>query len=191
MKMKKLSMLILVAILVTTLLAAAPTGKLFRLTVINASGDTVYIQLEGEVNEMFYYLTIPDGEEMTFTLVPDFYKRTTWACGGTKSSGELIMTNNVRLRFVECGTAPMRWTLTCLAGEYNAGNYWCYDPYTQLYWEKLLVRKPNYGEPTQEKVVYWKYVKSTVGFVYGWCGVYTLSTKSVKYPVGCSFRYQY
>jgi hypothetical protein len=187
--MKKLSMLILVAILVSTLLAAAPTGKLFRLNVINDSGDTVYIQLEGQVNEMFYYLTIPDGEDMTFTLVPDFYTRTTWACGGTKSTGDLIMTNNVKLRFVECGTAPKRWTLTCLAGEVNAGNYWCFDGVT--YWPKLLVQKPNYGEPTMEKVVYWKYVKQTVDFAYGYCASYALSTKTVKYPVGCQFRYQY
>ena len=173
--MKKLSMLILVAILVSTLLAAAPTGKLFRLTVINQSGDTVYIQLEGQVNEQFYYLTIPDEEEMTFTLVPDFYTRTTWACGGVKSSGDLIMTNNVKLRFVECGTAPMRWA-------------WKWDSVTAMWW---LTRLPNYGEPTMEKVVYWKYVKGTVDFAYGYCASYALSTKTVKYPVGCQFRYQY
>ena len=37
------------------------------------------------------------------------YSRETWACDGVRSKGKLVMTGNVRLNFVECGTVPLRW----------------------------------------------------------------------------------
>ena len=100
--MKKILLLVLVAMLASSLVAAKLPVQLIRFEVINMSGDTVYIKLEGTLFAKFYYLTIPDGMDMTFTLVGDHYKRTTWACGGVKSSGSLELISQVRLTFTPC-----------------------------------------------------------------------------------------
>jgi len=60
--MKKLSMLILLVIVASLLVAAIPT-KMMRLTIINKSGYDVYMKLEGSaVTEAYYYLTVPAGD---------------------------------------------------------------------------------------------------------------------------------
>jgi hypothetical protein len=174
--MKKLMLLVLIAMLASSLVAAKLPDKLIRLEVINKSGDTVYIKLEGTLFEQFYYLTIPDGEDMTFTVVGDHYKRTTWACGGVKSSGSLEMISQVRLTFTPCN----RWNKKLLM---VIGPYWYYN-------------LKGFGEPTQEKVVYFKYLATSFStpwdlpwwYCFGW---YTWTTKTYKTPVGCMFRYKY
>ena len=147
--MKKLNVLLIVALLSAALLAANPAGKLVRLEVINASGDTIYLKLEGKHTGAFYYLTIADGDDTTFTVLVDDYKRTTWACNGIKSSGGLVMSGNVKLKFVQCGTFPLRtvWHDIDLDGIVDDTDNWWNDEY----W-----RAPNFGEATQEKVVYWE-----------------------------------
>ena len=139
--MKKLTFWLVLVALVASVIGtgAADVFKLVRLDIINKSGDTVYIKLEGELTDAYYYLTIPDGEAMSFTVETDLYKRTTWACGGTKNTGRLEMTSQVRLVFTECDVIPWRtvWWDDNGNGIIDAGE---------------LYRKPNYGEPTQEKV---------------------------------------
>ncbi|MEW5873167.1 MAG: hypothetical protein AB1894_28160 [Chloroflexota bacterium] len=139
--------------LAAMLLAAVPSGKLVRLEVFNKTDAPVYIKLEGKNTDAFYYLTIAaDEDEKTFTVVSDVYKRTTWTCDGIKSSGELTMTGNVRLVFTPCGKIPLRkvWRY-----------YWIIDfdedrqqPEQQLVPVQYFF--PNFGEPTQEKVFYFK-----------------------------------
>ena len=102
--MKKILFILVVIFLATTLMAGTD-AKLVRLEVINASGDTVYIKLNGKTNGEFYYLTIPDGETKTFTVVSDVYDRVTWACG-LSNKGTLQMTSNNRLKFTKCNTFP-------------------------------------------------------------------------------------
>ena len=153
--MKKLNLLLIVAILATTLLAANPAGKLVRLEVINASGDTVYIKLEGKHTDAFYYLTIADGDTTTFTVLVDDYKRTTWACNGIMSTGGLVMSGNIRLKFVQCGSFPIKlnWADWDNDGVIDPPQL-CVSPIPSgACWE--LNYRPNFGEPTQEKVVYW------------------------------------
>lgn len=116
--MKKLNLLIIVALLATALLAAAPAaGKLYRLRVINNTGADIYIKLEGENTDAFYYLTIPEDEDETFTVMSDVYKRTTWTCDGIKTTGKLIMTGNLRLNFVECYVIPWAKTSAWVVNE--------------------------------------------------------------------------
>ncbi len=92
--MKKVSLLVLLAILASTLLMAAIPTAMVRLTIINKSGYDVYMKLEGSsATEQFYYLTIPAGDKSSpevkvFTVMSDIYKRTTWQCDGVQSSGE-------------------------------------------------------------------------------------------------------
>lgn len=102
--MKKVILLVLVAMLASSLMAVT-AAKLVRLEVINASGDVVNMKLEGMLNGGFYYLTIADGDDAVFTVVTDVYKRTTWACG-YKSTGKLVATSQLRLKFTTCDVAP-------------------------------------------------------------------------------------
>ena len=170
--MKKLNLLIVVALLVSALLMAATPAKLVRLEVINQTEAPIYIKLTGELTDAFYYLTIPADEVMTFTVLTDDYKRETWACD-YKTSGRLVMTGNVRLNFVPCNTLPMR-------------TVWGVDLVTGL---PILVRVVNQGEPTMEKVSYFKYY--TGAYVTWNCGLWAIASKTAKTPVGCYFRYRY
>jgi len=175
--MKKLTILfVLLAVLFTTF-AATPV-KLVRLEVINQSGDTVFMKLTGIETGSYYYLTIPDKETKLYTLATDLYTRTTSACGFT-NPGRLNMTSNTRLKFVECNRLPNkivaapRYPETCQL--LDTGLYSC----------------PNYGEPGNEKVVYFN---TTIGGTYtnGICGGWVLFV-TVRSPAKglCFFRYRY
>ena len=193
--MKKLNVLLIVAMLAAALLAANPPGKLVRLNIINASGDTVYMRLQGIGTGAFYYLTVPAAWDKTFTVLVDSYRRTTWACGGIVSSGRLNMTGNVKLKFVQCGKFPTRIYAVDTDG----------DGIKDL----GLFQAPNYGEPTQEKVVYWSgyinFVWLKVGpFVVtdglGWWNSFNVWLRvhlpysywsHVRFPRGKFMRYRY
>jgi hypothetical protein len=125
-----------------------PSGKLVRLQVINKTDQPVYLKLEGKKTDAFYYLTIAADDDVTFTVVSDVYKRTTWTCDGVKSSGELAMTGNVRLVFTPCGKIPLR----------KVWRYYEWFDVATATWYDLTVQymMPNFGEPTQEKVFYFK-----------------------------------
>ncbi|MEW5871521.1 MAG: hypothetical protein AB1894_19765 [Chloroflexota bacterium] len=149
--MKKLNLLIAIAMLAAMLLAAVPSGKLVRLQVINKTDQPVYLKLEGKKTDAFYYLTIAADDDVTFTVVSDVYKRTTWTCDGVKSSGELAMTGNVRLVFTPCGKIPLRKV-------WRWYEWWDYsvNPNGDYYEAFAQYMMPNFGEPTQEKVFYFK-----------------------------------
>jgi predicted small secreted protein len=60
--MKKLTLLILLVLVASLLVAAIPT-KTVRLVIINKSSYDVYMKLEGSaLTGGFYYLTIPAGD---------------------------------------------------------------------------------------------------------------------------------
>ena len=74
--MKKVTLLLLLVIVASTLLMAAAPLKLVRVWTINKSGHTIYMKLEGQVEENFYYLTIPWGDKVmpdysSYTIVTD------------------------------------------------------------------------------------------------------------------------
>lgn len=174
--MKKVSLLILlVIVLSTTLMAAVPT-KMVRLTIINKSEYDVYMKLEGSaVTEAFYYLTIPSGtrDEPTvkvFTVMSDLYSRTTWACDGFRTSGQLLMMSNTRLVFTPCG--------------------------------QFLNAYAKQGEPTMEKVVAFRYLFGPrlpvwadaylyTGYFNWGCYTWYWRSRTYRRPSGCWFRYQY
>ena len=195
--MKKLYLLLIVAMLATSLVAANPAGKLVRLEIINNSGDVIYMKLEGKYTGAFYYLTVQDEDDVTFTVLTDEYKRTTWACNGVKSTGKLVMNSNARLNFTSCNAGvPLRTVFsTNVAGT-----------------EFAFLRYPNFGEPTMEKVFYMKaytnYKFSNCGdpFFFG-CNIgtdldpwyvhwvmikYTTpDLRTYKVPQGLFYRYRY
>jgi len=166
--MKKLGLLIVIAMLASTLLAVANPGKLLRLEVINQTGDNVYIKLEGYWSGQFYYLTVPPASFTKpvsyFTLVADRYKRTTWACG-YQESGILNMYSQVRLNFVPCNVVPTRWVYGSITG---------------------FVEHPNFGEPTMEKIWYYQGFSRTywvkAGFFWSETGYLWVKFKGAVMP---------
>ncbi len=200
--MKKVSLLILLVIVLSSVLMAATPTKMMRLTIINKSGEDLYIQLEGsELTGAFYYLTIPAGDRdaptvKIFTVMSDGYKRTTWQCNGVKSSGSLVMNANVRLTFLPCGT------MACVGAKvYDGVPFWngCGAPPTIV--DGVLIFHRKQGEPTMEKVSYFKYLDYgtprwyNVGAYTGYwnfgCFTWYWRMRTYKIPVGCSYRYQY
>jgi hypothetical protein len=197
--MKKVSLLILLVIVLSTVLMAATPTKMMRLTIINKSGSDLYIQLEGsEVTGAFYYLTIPAGDRdepmvKVFTVMSDAYKRTTWQCEGVKSTGSLVMDTNIRLTFLPCGTGVCSYVVG-IVGYYGGCN-------RDILFLKFQVRRPTQGEPTMEKVSYYKYLSTGTpswgaaqnynGFWNFGCFTWYWRIRTYKLPVGCSYRYQY
>ena len=62
--MKKVSLILLLVIFASVALMAATPLKLIRVTFINKSAHTVYLKLEGQTQDQFYYLTIPKGDRI-------------------------------------------------------------------------------------------------------------------------------
>ena len=155
--MKKVMLLVLTVMLISAfLMASGPSLRVVRLTIINKSGNEVMIKLEGsDLGKQFYYLTAAAGTKTfpvvsSFTVLEDIYTRTTWygegkysQCVGTSSSGQLVMASNVRLTFTDCYVEPKRWN-----GD-------------QSKWEV------NNGEPTMEKVAFYKTTRLKQGSWWG------------------------
>jgi hypothetical protein len=174
--MKKVTLLLLLVIVASTLLMAAAPLKLVRVWTINKSGHTIYMKLEGMVEENFYYLTIPWGDTLmpdhsSYTIVQDIYSRETWYgpgdydCEGLKSSGELWAIKQMKLTFTPCGRINEYW---------DTG--------------KILYGEPSWGE----KVSYWEWVDAygVVGGLGCWWVVGTVKYRSPN-RYNCYFLYKY
>jgi len=214
--MKKVSLLVLLAILASTLLMAAIPTTIVRLTIINKSGYDVYMKLEGSaVTQGFYYLTVPSGDRdvptiKVFTIMSDLYTRTTWQCNGAKSTGTLIVDGNLRLTFTPCGERscgfPGVYTFFNNCATLNAWKVWLAndDP------NKGPFEAPAYtysfthrraGEPRMEKVTYFKYLQYGgptwssaylyTGFWNFGCGTWYYRIRTYRLPYGCAWNYQY
>lgn len=191
--MKKVSLLILLVIVLSTVLMAAVPTKTVRLTIINKSDFDVYMKLEGSaVTEAFYYLTIPAGSTdepvvKVFTVMSDLYSRETWACDGVRSAGSLAVTGNIRLVFTPCNKFL---NLT-----------YRYSYVDEVTGETIDVYKENQGEPTMEKVARFRWLQvgsptwanaDLYNGYWNW-GCFTFFWRSRTYsrPTGCLYRYQY
>jgi hypothetical protein len=195
--MKKVSLLILLVIVASTLLMAAVPTKMVRLTIINKSGYDVFMKLEGSsVTEAFYYLTVPAGDRdeptiKVFTIMSDLYSRETWQCDGVKSSGTLIVDGNIRLTFTPCG-------------EFACFRFGAHFEFWGCNKEQLVLvttLKRRSGEPRMEKVTYFRYLQYGVpswanaylynGFWTSGCFTWYWRSRTYRTPIGCSWRYQY
>jgi len=194
--MKKVSLLILLVIVLSTVLMAAVPTKMMRLTLINKSGYDVYMKLTGSsATDAFYYLTVPSGDRdnptvKVFTVMSDAYDRETWQCDGVKSSGILIMDSNVRLVFMPCGEFACAWSTIHL-------EYWgCKETPTLV---ETTHRRS--GEPTMEKIRYFRYLQTGSptwasadlynGFWNFGCATWYWRIRTYRTPLGCLYRYQY
>jgi hypothetical protein len=194
--MKKVTMLILLVIVASTMLMALSPTKMVRLYIINKSDYDVYMKLEGSgVTNAFYYLTVPAGSRGTptvkvFTIFSDVYTRTTWQCDGIKSSGTLIVDGNIRLTFLPCGEFSCVTGLTIWFFPDRCGG-------GAFYWNYRYLQ----GEPRMEKISYFKYLlygkpswssaQNYNGFWNVGCFTWYWRLKTYQLPKGCLFRYQY
>jgi hypothetical protein len=188
--MKKLSLLLVLAVFLSTVLLAAIPTKMVRLTIINKSGADVMMQLTGsEITRAFYYLTVPAGTReaptiKVFTIMSDVYDRTTWN-NGLSNSGKLIADGNIRLTFIPVGRAVCSVTTLHIELAGCRGT-------------PVLVVGANYqqGEPRMEKVSYFRYLEQ--GRTSQYDGALNLSrfswywgVRTYRLPQGVWFRYQY
>ena len=200
--MKKVSLLILLVIVLSTVLMAAVPTKMVRLTIINKSGDDVYMKLTGsEVTEAFYYLTIPSGDMdaptvKVFTVMADLYDRETWACAGLRSGGKLLMLSNVRLTFTPCDQKLPTVTQDFYKKVCDPKGVKC----EWVYYKS--VTKTRAGEPTMEKVVAFRYLYGPfvpewkdadlyTGYFNWGCATWYWRARTYQRPNLCNFRYQY
>lgn len=195
--MKKVSLLVLLAILASTLLMAAIPTTVVRLTIINKSGFDVYMKLTGSaVTDAFYYLTVPAGDRdvptvKVFTVMSDLYQRETWQCNGIRSAGTLIVDGNLRLTFTPCGE------FACSLTRYHT--YWWGCKQNEEY--EVATGKRKAGEPRMEKVTYFRYLTYGVpywsvadlynGYWNFGCGTWYYRLRTYRLPYGCEWRYQY
>jgi len=205
--MKKVSMLVLLAILASTLMMAAIPTKNVRLTMINKSGYDVYMKLEGsQLTEAFYYLTVPSGDRdvptvKIFTVMADVYTRTTWQCNGIQSSGNLVVDGNLRLTFSPCYEMP------CGFSPDWRDQMWVDRCTGEVVYLQDWIRKRHAGEPRMEKVTYFKifqygpvnsYNIGVRQFLFLFSGYWNFGggtwfyrIRSYQLPYGCAWRYQY
>jgi hypothetical protein len=202
--MKKVSLLILLVIVLSTVVMAAVPTKTVRLTVINKSDFDVYIKLEGsEVTEAFYYLTIPAGSQdepsvKVFTVMADLYSRETWQCNGVRSAGSLAMTGNIRLTFTPCGKF-LTLTRRCPEPWVQTAEGQCLNPEDPT--EELFYYAENQGEPTMEKVARFRWLAygtptwanaDLYNGYWNWgCFTWYWRARTYSRPTGCLYRFQY
>ena len=211
--MKKVSLLILLVIVLSTVLMAAVPTKMARLTIINKSEYDVYLKLTGsDVTEAVYYLTIPTGDRDTptvkiFTVMQDLYARETWQCNGFSTTGQLFVTGNLRLTFTPCGkflpTRNQDFYFDPVTGKtvVNPSADWLLA-HPEAFWYKDET-KPYGGEPTMEKVVAFRYlsrgrpvwedVNLYTGYWNWGCATLYWRARTYRRPLtdGCFWRYQY
>ena len=93
-------------------------SKIARLTLTNESGFPVFLKLEScGIGRQFYYLTVSQGTKTspsieTFTILMDYYERTTTACEGIETKGMLIVDRDVKLTFTSCPLSPPTPSIT-------------------------------------------------------------------------------
>ncbi len=200
--MKKLSLLIVLVMVAGLLMGVASPTKLVRLTMINKSDYDVFMKLEGSpVTKAYYYLSLPKGSRdepvvKVFTIWVDVYQRTTWQCGGIKSTGLLVVSQNIRLDFTPCGEFACLKLMPVASFTFE-----CFSAGRDLVTFTDLDTKKYAGEPTMEKVTYFKYLETdeadwTIAHLAdGWwnfgCFLEYYRIRNYKLPAGCAFRYQY
>ena len=115
--MKKILLTFVILAIALGLIGADEPGKLMRFTVVNKFELPIGIQLISKNDsDRYYYLTIPDHSQKTFTLERDEYAMQVYyietydpvygfQCGRALPS-HLLATRNIRLVFKDCNGEP-------------------------------------------------------------------------------------
>jgi hypothetical protein len=107
--MKKKIMIILALLLLGTLaigvLSASAASDLVGLTIKNRTDQVVWVSLLSPDNTAVYWLEVPAGETMDFTVPRAVYTHITVACGET-ATGSVDITHLTTLSFTPCAKTP-------------------------------------------------------------------------------------
>lgn len=148
--MKKLTL----AILVLTVLALALTaaGWPARLTVINRSGDAVYIRL----GDAYPQLTAANGKVTRFTVTRAVYAADVTACGMT-ASGVMDLRHNLKLNFTDCDAqqAARNWVAHYRQNLKFWNADWCTVEGDMTSCTRFPGLEQYLGEPSMEKPNWW------------------------------------
>ena len=106
--------LIIFGVLLAALLLSAVSPWPAILTVVNNTGDNIYITLKYRGEQKYFLTATPKGNSpdygvSVFELVRRVYSAQVTACATTTEWGRLRMASNIRLVFTDC-TAMKQWT---------------------------------------------------------------------------------
>ena len=107
--MKKKTILILgivlLAALAISVVSASAAGDLVGLTIKNRTDQVVWVSLLSPDNVYVYWLEVPAGETMSYTVPRAIYDHITVACGKT-ATGSVDIRKLTTLVFTKCGSKP-------------------------------------------------------------------------------------
>lgn len=107
--MNKKRTIILVLMLLATMIAGVSSAyagsDLVRLTIRNKTDKVVWVTLLSSDLSSAYWLEVPSGETMNFTVPRDVYSHTSVACGKT-ATGTVDITQLMKLVFTRCERTP-------------------------------------------------------------------------------------
>lgn len=107
--MNKKTLLILALVLVATMalsvMSAAAKESVVGLTIKNRTDGVVFVSLLSSDKTAVYWLDVPAGEVMYFTVPRDVYTHSTVACG-LSASGTVDITHVTTLSFTACDKTP-------------------------------------------------------------------------------------
>ena len=107
--MKKKFLLILALVLLATLaisvISASASSDLVGLKIKNRTDKVVWVSLLSPDNVYVYWLEIPAGQTMNFTVPKAVYSHITVACGDT-ATGTVDLTQFTTLVFTKCEGSP-------------------------------------------------------------------------------------
>ena len=90
---------------------AVAANRKVHLTIINKSGDDVFIEMKNCTDLAFYNLTVPAGfkddpNTKNFMIFTGAYEQVVSVCKGEEVQRLFVLENNVRLTFTGCGQTP-------------------------------------------------------------------------------------
>ena len=97
--------LVLVATLAFSVMSAAAKESVVGLTIKNRTDGVVFVSLLSPDKSAVYWLDIPAGETMYFTVPRAVYSHTSVACGLT-ATGTVDITHLTTLSFTACDKTP-------------------------------------------------------------------------------------
>lgn len=101
--MKKLTIILILALLVLSAVLIAANSWPARLRVINKSEEGVVVNL----GVPYQYLYVAPGGDLTFTIEKDLYNAKVWWCG-EEGGRTMDLNHNLKLNFTSCGNTPNR-----------------------------------------------------------------------------------
>ena len=112
--------LVLLATMVTGVLSASAKSDLVGLTIKNKTDGVVWVSLRSSDLSSVFWLEVPTGETMSYTVPRDVYSHTSVACGKT-ATGTVDITHLTTLVFTRCEGKPPN------AGERSIEKIYFYD----------------------------------------------------------------